>query len=579
MDRKEAFVNRATPRKTVQLRLPSGLILSAPVGKTLEDIFVDAEAQRLLAFEAPLIAAVCDGKLRELTHAPQRDYDVRPITLADSDGGRIYRRSLVMLMVTALNELWHGAHVRVNYAVRDGGFYCELEDREPLTVEQVGILEARMRQLVEGNHRISRRAVSKLEAEDVFAGRNDHDTLRLLQFRKKDTVPLYSLRGRPDYYFGYMVPSTRYLETFKLIHMPDAFILQYPRRESPTTLKPLRLYQKLSTVFQQAGEWLERIDVEDIGRLNQLVQSGKIREIVLVAEALHEQNVARIAERIQMRVQQGLRIVLIAGPSSSGKTTFSKRLSIQLLAQGIRPFTLEMDNYFVERHLTPKDENGEYDFEALEAMDRGILNDHLLRLMRGEEIQLPRFDFRTGTRQPGQMVQLQENQVLILEGIHGMNPELLPRISKEHIFRVYVSVLSQLNINMHNRVPTTDVRLLRRIVRDARSRGYSATDTLTRWQSVRRGEKRNIFPHQEQADIMFNSGLAYELAALRSLAEPLLLQVQPGTEPHIEANRLLSFLEWVEPLSQTQFDMIPDTSLLREFVGNSILEDYHPMHF
>ncbi len=579
MDRKEAFVSRANPRRSVQLRLPSGLILAAPIGSTLEEIFTDAVAQRLIAFEAPLVAAVCDGKLRELTYTPQRDHDVRPITLADGDGGRIYRRSLVLLMVTALNELWRGAHVRVNYAVRDGGFYCELENREPLTVEQVGILEARMRKLVEGDHRIKRRSVPVAEAEDIFLSRDDHDTVRLLQFRHKDTVPLYTLRGRPDYYFGYMVPSTRYLQTFKLIHLPDAFILQYPRRESPNQLKQLRLYKKLSTVFQQAGEWLERIGVEDIGRLNQLVKSDRIREIILVAEALHEQNVARIATRIHNRVQQGTRIVLIAGPSSSGKTTFSKRLSIQLLALGIRPFTLEMDNYFVERHLTPLDENGDYDFEALEAMDRGILNDHLLRLMRGEEVQLPRFDFHTGTRQPGQMVRLEENQVLILEGIHGMNPELLPDIAKDHIFRVYVSVLSQVNINRHNRVPTTDVRLLRRIVRDARSRGYTATDTLTRWQSVRRGEKRNIFPHQEQADIMFNSGLAYELAALRSLAEPLLLQVQPGTEPHLEANRLLSFLEWVQPLSQSHFEMIPDTSLLREFVGSSILEDYHPMHF
>ncbi len=579
MERKDGFVQRGNPRQTVQLRLPSGLILTAPIGSTLEDIFTDATNQRLIAFEAPLIAAVCDGKLRELTYVPQRDYNVRPITGADSDGGRIYRRSLVLLMVTALNELWRGTQVRVNYAVRDGGFYCELANREPLTKDQVNLLEGRMRKLVEEDHRITRRSVSLAEAEDIFASREEHDTLRLLQFRSKDTVPLYSLRGRPDYYFGYMVPSTSYLQTFKLIHMPDAFILQYPRRENSKELLPLRVYQKLSTVFQQAGEWLERIEVEDIGQLNQLVQSDKIREIILVAEALHEQNVARIAEKIYARMAQGTRIVLIAGPSSSGKTTFSKRLSIQLLALGVRPFTLEMDNYFVERHLTPRDENGEYDFEALEAMDRVILNDHLLHLMRGDEIQLPRFDFKTGTRQPGQTVRLQENQVVILEGIHGMNPDLLPRVPKDNIFRVYVSVLSQLNINMHNRVPTTDVRLLRRIVRDARSRGYTAQDTLTRWQSVRRGEKRNIFPYQEQADIIFNSGLPYELAALRSLAEPLLLQVPQGTEPHIEANRLLSFLEWVKPLSRTQFDMIPDTSLLREFVGASILEDYHPMHF
>ncbi|MCA9912415.1 MAG: nucleoside kinase, partial [Anaerolineae bacterium] len=433
MERKEVLVKRGNPRQNVQLRLPSGLILSAPIGSTLEEIFTDAIDQRLIAFESPLIAAVCDGKLRELTHAPQRDYDVRPITGADSDGGRIYRRSLVLLMVTALNELWRGTQVRVNYAVRDGGFYCELANREPLTKEQVTLLEGRMRKLVEEDHPIVRRSVSVAEAEDIFASRDEYDTLRLLQFRSKENVPLYSLRGRPDYYFGYMVPSTRYLQTFKLIHMPDAFILQYPRRESANELLPLRVYQKLSTVFQQAGEWLERIEVEDIGQLNLLVQSDKIREIILVAEALHEQNVARIAQKIYARMEQGTRIVLIAGPSSSGKTTFSKRLSIQLLALGVRPFTLEMDNYFVERHLTPRDENGEYDFEALEAMDRVILNDHLLRLMEGEEVQLPRFDFKSGTRQPGQTVRLAQNQVVILEGIHGMNPDLLSRIPKDNI--------------------------------------------------------------------------------------------------------------------------------------------------
>lgn len=373
-----------------------------------------------------------------------------------------------------------------------------------------------------------------------------------------------------------MVPSTRYLNTYKLIHFKRAFVLQYPRSETPYLLKPLRLYGKLHAVFEQADDWLEKFNIEDIGRLNRLVHTDKIPEVILVAEALHEQNIARIASQIREKHDKGVRIVLIAGPSSSGKTTFSKRLAIQLLAHGLRPFTLEMDNYFVDRGKTPRDEKGDYDFESLHALNRELLNEHLLRLMDEELVQLPKFDFHTGASSPGRKVQLSMNQIIILEGIHGMNPELLPRVPSDNVFRIYVSVMTQLNIDMHNRIPTTDVRLLRRIMRDARTRGYSATDTLNRWNSVRRGEKRNIFPHQENADVMFNSALVYELAALRPLVEPLLLQVEPNTPPHIEANRLLSFLRWVEPLQVSQREMIPDTSLLREFIGGSILADYHP---
>jgi uridine kinase len=267
---------------------------------------------------------------------------------------------------------------------------------------------------------------------------------------------------------------------------------------------------------------------------------------------------------------------LIAGPSSSGKTTFSKRLAIQVLAHGLRPFTLELDNYFVSREQTPKDENGEYDFEALGAINLSLFNQQLLELMAGQPVQLPRFDFVSGQSVQGRLAQLKENQIIIIEGIHGLNPALVPAIPPDKVFRVYVSALTQLNIDAHNRVPTTDVRLLRRIVRDARHRGYSATDTLKRWVSVRNGEKRNIFPYQENADVMFNSALPYELAALRPLAEPLLLQVEPNTPPHIEAKRLLSFLRWVHPLSPRQQTMIPDTSLLREFIGSSSLHEYHP---
>jgi uridine kinase len=569
-------VERSSAREDVRISLADGIVLSGKIGTSLEQFFREAENQGLLKFEAPFMAAVVDGKLRELSYKIQRDALVQPITLSDSDGSRIYRRSLVLLMASAIEELWPNTHVTVNYAVRDGGFYCELTDRAPFSPSELQTLDAKMREIIEEDNPISKKLVSLEEAREIFKRRGQEDKVRLLDYRARDSLALYTLRGHEDYNYGYMTPSTRYLSVYKLIHFGNAFVLQYPRSSTPDTLYELTIDDKLHAVFEEADEWLNKLKVEDIGRLNHLVHKDRIQELILVAEALHEQNAARISTEIYERHKQGVRIVVIAGPSSSGKTTFSKRLAIQLLAHGLRPFTLEMDNYFVDRDLTPVDELGQLDFESLHALNVISLNEHLLRLLAGERVQIPKFDFHLGKSAPHLWAQLTDKQIIIMEGIHGLNPDLLSRVPADSVYRIYVSVLSQLNMDNHNRIPTTDVRLLRRIVRDARTRGYTATDTLMRWQSVRRGEKRNIFPYQENADVMFNSGLAYELAALRPLAEPLLLQVAPNTLPHIEANRLLSFLRWVEALSPTQNAMIPDTSLLREFIGKSILEDYHP---
>ncbi|MDQ7025985.1 MAG: nucleoside kinase [Anaerolineae bacterium] len=576
MEKNVVAIREAAARENVHLTLESGQVLSGPIGEKLETYLQQAKELGWITSQAPLIAAVVDGKLRELTYPINQDVTVRPVTLKESDGGRIYRRSLVLLMTTAVDELWSGTQVNVNYAVYDGGFFCEVVNRDPLTDSDIAELEQKMCDIVAEDNPIGKRMVSLEEARQLFAQRGDNDKVRLLEARTRDNLTLYSLRERDDYYFGYMVPSTRYLQTFRLMKVDGGFILQYPRRETPTELHDLHLHEKLHTVFHQADDWLAKLQIEDIGRLNHLVRHNRIDEIILVAEALHEQNVAAIAAQIRQQHENGVRIILIAGPSSAGKTTFSKRLAIQLLANGLRPYTIEMDNYFVDRERTPRDENGDYDFESLYALDREKLNQHLLHLMAGERVQLPKFSFQLGKSEPGRWAQLLDRQIVILEGIHGMNPELLPELPTSSVFRVYVSVMSQLNIDSHNRIPTTDVRLLRRLVRDARSRGYNAIDTLSRWQSVRRGEKRNIFPYQENADVMFNSALPYELAALRSLAEPLLLQVPTSTPPHIEANRLLSFLRWVEPLTPQQTTMIPDTSLLREFIGGSILDSYHP---
>jgi uridine kinase len=569
-------IKRSNPREDIRVTFPDGVTMAGPVGTPVLEFINQAVRTRQIHLPAQSVAAIVDGKLRELAHPLTRDASITPITMVDIDGARIYRRSLILLLATTIDELWAGAKLRVNYAVSDGGFYCELVNRAPLSKAELNQLSLRMKQTVRQDDAITKRSVSISEARALFESRSDQDKVRLLQFRNRDNITLYSLHGRDDYYFGYLVPSTGYLKTFRLIHTGDAFILQYPHQTTPQSLGSLRLHEKLSTVFHQASVWLERLAIEDIGRLNLLVRADRIQEIILVAEALHEQLVASIATRIAQQHARGTRIVLIAGPSSSGKTTFSRRLAIQLLAQGLRPYTVEMDNYFVDRHLTPRDETGDFDFESLFALNLPLLNDHLLRMLQGERVQMPKFDFLHGKSTPGRYAQLHDKQIIILEGIHGLNPNLLPMIPPESLYRIYVSVLSQLNIDMHNRIPTTDVRLLRRIVRDTQQRGYSATDTLGRWQSVLRGEQRNIFPYQENADVMFNSALPYELAALRPLAEPLLLQVPANTHQHIEANRLLSFLRWVEPLHQKQTAMIPDTSLLREFIGQSILADYHP---
>ncbi|MGD8966190.1 MAG: nucleoside kinase, partial [Anaerolineae bacterium] len=334
---------------------------------------------------------------------------------------------------------------------------------------------------------------------------------------------------------------------------------------------PARDYPQLTRIFREYGKRLRLLGVDSVSGLNEAIDSGRIRETVLVSEALHEQRIAQIAHQINQ--EEEARLVLIAGPSASGKTTFSKRLSIQLLAQGIHPFPLALDNYFVDREKTPRDESGNYNFEVLEALDISLFNENLQALMRGEEVQLPHFDFKAGRRKKGEKVQLGPDHVIIVEGIHGLNPRLVAGVPDERIYRIYVSALTQLNIDRHNRVPTTDTRLIRRIVRDATYRGYTAEDTLENWDMVRQGEKRYIFPFQEHADVMFNSALVYELAVLRQLTVPLLLQVKPSSPRRVEVKRLLALLQWFEPCGT---ELIPDNSILREFIGDSILRDYTP---
>ncbi|MBN2469973.1 MAG: nucleoside kinase [Anaerolineae bacterium] len=568
------IVQHADARTDALVTFIDGTVLAAPCGTALEAYMKAWHAEK--GGDVPL-AALVNNELRELTIPVNHDIMAEPLTMRTSDGGRIYRRSLVFLLTTAAAELFPDAQVVVDHALPTGAYYCRLDGRPRLNDDELARLAQRMHEIVAEDAPIRRQRVPLEDAVALFKQRGDDDKLRLMSVRDKDYLILYTLRGVADYFYGYMVPSTGYLKTFELrAYPPNGFLIMYPRRESPDVIRPYEPSDKIAAVFERQSEWLKLLGVEDIGALNEAIDRGRARELVLVAEALHDQHVAEIAAKIAERHRDGVRLALIAGPSSSGKTTFSKRLAVQLMAHGLRPYPLAMDHYFVDRDKTPRDANGDFDFENIEALNRPVLNQQLLALMRGEQVEIPHFDFFKGKSVPGETVQISPDHVLIVEGIHGLNPDLVPDVPAERVYRVYVSALTQLNIDRHNRIPTTDVRLLRRMVRDAAYRGYSAVDTLERWPSVRRGEKQWIFPFQENADVMFNTSLVYELAVLRPLAEPLLRQVERLSPRYTEAKRLLSFLSWVKPMPPAAVEFVPHDSLLREFIGESILRDYMP---
>ena len=551
---------------TVQVHVEDHRTITAPrctpIGKILEIVQEDCDAQ--------IVGAVVNGALRELTYPIEYESEAKPITMSSPDGMRIYRRSLIMLLETAFFDLYPDKLIVIDHSVSFGGYFCRLEGKDQLSDAELEALELKMRQLKEENIAIERREVPIEDALAYFESNGQMDKVSLLKHRKKDYLMMYYVGDHGDYHYGYMVPSTGFLKWFAVEPAEGGFTLRFPRRGSPEEISPLHNYPRLLATFRQYGDWLEHLEIDSVGSLNEAITNDRIREVILVSEAFHTLNYTRIAEQIADRKDE-VRVVLIAGPSSSGKTTSSRRLSIQLLAHGLHPFPLELDNYFVDRDDNPLDAEGNLDFEHINALDREQLNHDVKRLIAGEEVQLPKFDFHEGVSSPGEIVQLKPNQIIILEGIHGLNPALLEEIPSSNTYRIYISALTQLNLDRHNRVSTTDTRLLRRIVRDARTRGYSPQETIERWESVRRGEKNYIFPYQENADVMFNSALVYELSALKPLVEPLLRQVSFGTEAHMEVKRLLALLEWFLPVS-TRY--IPDNSLMREFVGKSILKDF-----
>ena len=557
-------INIISPRTDVEIFLPDGRVLSGPRGAKVGEFISAIECPSLC------VGAIVNGELRELTYPIKMEAKVEPVLMESSDGARIYRRSLTFLLEKAFTDLYPDATLYVDHSVASGGYFCQITGHDPLSESEIDALKSHIQSLIEKDLPLERREVPLEEAIAYFRSKGYEDKVSLLKHRKKDYLTLYSLDGFMDYHHGYMVPSTGFLKIFDIQKTDGGFTLSYPRRHKPDALQPVPEYPKLLSAFRQYGGWLARLGIENLGALNEAIENGRADEIVLVSEAFHEQNLSTIARIVAERLDKS-RLIFIAGPSSSGKTTFSRRLTIQLLALGISPFPLELDNYFLDRDKTPLGEDGKPDFEAIEALDLSLLWDQLPRLIGGEEVHLPRYNFKSGKSEPGKVIQLKRGQPIILEGIHGMDPRLIPESLSGEAFRIYVSALTQLNLDRHNRVSTTDTRLVRRIVRDARERGYNAQHTIRHWESVRRGEKRHIFPFQENADVMFNSALAYEVAALKPFAEPLLRQVPYGTPEHIEAKRLLAFLEWSLPLD---VNLVPDNSLLREFLGGSILKDF-----
>ncbi len=532
------------------------------VGEFIENHFAEDKFKYVLATR--------NGKLSELNTVMEKDTSLELLAKSTVVGMDTYKRSLTLIMVKAFADvLGSKTNHRINVMYSMGkGYYCKLiSDEITISDELIARAKARMDEIVAADMDIIKQSVSTDEAIAHFGRQGMADKEKLFKFRRVSKANIYSLDGYEDYFYGYMVPSTAYISCYDLIPYDEGFVLLAPRKENPDVLPAFEPQKKLFEVLKTSDAWGKTLNVENVGDLNESITSGDINELMLVQEALMEKQIAQIADKI---LEGGKKIVLIAGPSSSGKTTFSHRLSVQLRAQGLRPYPLALDNYFVDREFTPRDENGNYDFECIEAMDLELFNSDMSKLLNGEEIEMPTFNFKIGKKEyKGKKMKLECGDVLVAEGIHALNPLMTSKLPDESKFKVYISALTQLNIDEHNRIPTTDGRLIRRIVRDARTRGNDAKATIAMWPSVRRGEEKYIFPFQEQADAMFNSALIYELSVIKQYAEPLLFAVPKDCPEYLEAKRLLKFLDYFLGLEVTN---IPKNSILREFVGGGCFD-------
>ena len=530
--------------------------------------------------DIPVLAALVDNRLKELEFSIMMPHTIRFIGYSHPDGRRTYVRSLCFVLRNAVKELYPDKILAIDYSL-PSGLYCEIQEREDkedgrpsvyyITDDELDRLKARMQEIISRDLPFKKVKMTFDEAQKLFLANGQKDKAQLLSSIGHYTYSVYFLDGEADTFYGPLVPSTGYLKVFDLMGFNNGFCLQFPAEGNISKVMPMKRQSKLAATLKEYADWCAILGVKGVGSLNKSISSGRAIELINLSEALHEREYADIADQINM--QRGrVKIVFIAGPSSSGKTSSSKRLAIQCKVVGLNPKVIELDNYFVDREKTPKDENGEYDFEALEAMDLELLNRQLNDLLEGKQVELPKFDFKEGKRRfEGDFMQLKDNDILIMEGIHALNPAMTSAVDDSRIFRVYASALTSLSIDENNNISTSDNRLLRRIVRDNRVRGVTPEETILRWHSVRRGENRNIFPFQENADVAFNSALIFELPMLKYLAEPLLRRILPTSKAYTEAVRLLKFLDYIVALSPDEIEAIPPTSIMREFIGGQLL--------
>ena len=529
--------------------------------------YLDAAKEFQKDEDSKIVLASVNGKLKELTKKIKDQDQIVFLTIKDKNGFMTYRRSMILLMLKAIYSVGGFElvdRVGIHYSVGNG-FYVTVKGQKKVENSFLEQVEKTMHEMVEKKLPITKTSVSTDDAIDLFHRLGMEDKEKLFHYRIASKVNIYDLAGFKDYFYGYMVPDTGYLDRFVLIPYDEGFVLQMPNRIQPELVPEFRADAKLFQVQKESLKWGEMMNIRTVGDLNERIVSESVHDLMLVQEALQEKKISEIASMIAAQPEK--KLIMIAGPSSSGKTTFSHRLSTQLSANGMKPHPIPMDNYFVEREDTPKDEDGNPDYECLEAIDIELFNRNMTDLLAGKAVDMPIFNFKTGKKEyKGNILQLGTDDVLVIEGIHGLDDRLSYTLPKESKFKIYISALTQLNIDEHNRIPTTDGRLLRRIVRDARTRGTLAKDTIAMWPSVRRGEEAHIFPYQEEADVMFNSALIYELAVLKVYAQPLLLGIQRNEPEYQEAKRLLKFLDYFVSIPS---ENIPLNSLLREFVGGS----------
>lgn len=545
------------------------------IGTTLKEL-----SERVCHCGLPVLAALVDNKLKSLDYKIINPHNVRFIGYDHPDGRRTYIRSLCFVLQYVIREMYPGKVLAIDYSL-PSGLYCEvrevhsLEDGRPcvhfVTDEELEKIEARMRELIAADLPFGKTMLSREECCRIFEANHQTEKVDLFRSTGRFNYNVYSLDGQQDTFYGALVPSTGMLNIFDITGFNEGFCLQYPMDGCPDKVLPMKRQSKLATALKEHSDWCSVMGVRGVGKLNQAILSGKVVDLINLSEALHERKYAAIADQIYAR-RGSVKIVFIAGPSSSGKTSTSKRLALQCRILGLNPRVIELDNYFVERELTPRDENGAYDFESLGAMDLELLGRQLNDLLAGKEVEIPRFDFKEGRKYfEGNMMQLQEKDILIMEGIHALNPAMIPGVDPSKVFRVYASALTSLAIDENNNISTSDNRLLRRMIRDNRTRGIIPEETIMRWQSVRRGENRNIFPFQENADALFNSAHIFELPVLKYYAEPLLRRIAPSSPAFTEASRLLKFLGYIVALSPAEIAAIPPTSILREFISGQTL--------